>query len=106
MRHCEERSDELGITIITVLTILHEERSDEFSAAFTSLLIFAISITNTLASLAAPRYARRSSEQALTKLMTNAQTTQDVLNVEKQLRNVINQKESNVQQKNYYEKSR
>ncbi|GMH86763.1 hypothetical protein TrST_g13161 [Triparma strigata] len=46
-----------------------------------------------------------SSEQALIKLMDQAETTQDVLNVEKQLRTVINQKESNIQQKNYYEKS-
>lgn len=45
-----------------------------------------------------------SSEKALRRLMESASTTRDVLDVEKQLRKVITDKEKNTKQKAFYEK--
>ena len=50
------------------------------------------------------RLTRRSSEKALRRLMESASTTREVLDVEKQLRNVITDKEKNAKQKTFYEK--
>jgi hypothetical protein len=60
-------------------------------------------VTNSYIDVVSRISVLESSEKALRRLMGAASTTRDVLDVERQLRNVINDKESQAKQKAFYE---